>query len=121
MSISYQPKDSSVQAQQLKVQELVLQSSDTQIVSISGSDTVISLGEVLDYNAKNGVKVALLCDNSAGTVTKIALANIEYPESFNTATPPVATPTVPGGSQIKLVGVNLSSDVNDVLVLKYIV
>jgi hypothetical protein len=121
MSISYQPKDSSVQAQQLKVQELVLQSSDKQIVSIDSGDTIISLGEELEYNAKNGVKVALLCADSGGAVTKIALTDIEYPESFNTATPPVATPTVPGGSQIKLVGIDLSSDPNDVLILKYIV
>jgi hypothetical protein len=119
MSISYQPKDSAVQAQQLKVQELVLQFSDKQIVSIDSGDTIISLGEELEYNAKNGVKVALLCADSGGAVTKLALSTIEYPESVNSSGTP--TPTVPGGSQIKLVGTDLSSDPNDVLILKYIV
>jgi hypothetical protein len=119
MSISYQPKDASVQGLQLKVQELVLSASDKEVVSIDSGDTIIDLKEEMEYNAKNGVKAALLCDDSAGTVTKIAVADIEYPESVNSAGAP--TVSVPGGKKIKLVGVDLSADANDVLVLKYVI
>lgn len=115
MSISYQPKDASVQGLQLKVQELVLKASDA-IVTISGGNTIIDLKETIGADA--GVKLAMLCLDS-GTVSKVAAADIEYPESFDSAVPPAATPTVPGGKKIKIVGVDLSADANDVLVLKY--
>lgn len=115
MSISYQPKDALVQELQLKVQELVLKSSDT-IVSDDGTDTTINIKEEISYGAENGVKLALLCLD-AGTVSKIAAADITYPQSYDNSVPPVATPTIPGGKEIKIAGVVLGAD--DVLVLKY--
>ena len=118
MSISYQPKDASVQSVQLEVQELVLKSGDKQIVSISGGNTIVDLKEELTYGGE-GVKLALLCLD-AGTVSKIAAADIEYPESVDPLTG-APTVTVAGGKKVEIVGVDLSADTNDRLVLKYII
>lgn len=119
MSISYQPKDSSVQAVQLEVQELVLKSGDKQIVSIVAGDTIIDLKEELTY-AGEGVKLALLCVNATGVVSKLAAATIEYPDSVDPVTG-LPTVTVPGGKKVQLIGTDLSSDPLDRLVIKYVV
>ena len=60
MSISYQPKDASVQGLQLKVQELVLKKADA-IVSVSGLDVTIDLKETISE-----VRAAIVCDDSVG-------------------------------------------------------
>ena len=60
MSISYQPKDASVQGLQLKVQELVLKKSDS-IVSVSGLDVTVDLKETVSE-----VRAAIVCDDSVG-------------------------------------------------------
>jgi len=59
MSISYQPKDSAVQAQQLKVQELVLTLADKQLVSAVGTDVTIDVAQPI-----SSVLTAIHCDNS---------------------------------------------------------
>jgi hypothetical protein len=116
MSISYQPKDAAVQGLQLKVQELVLKASDAIVdTTTSAGDTIIDLKETISKDA--GVKLALLCLD-AGGVSKVADADVKYPESVDTSVnPPVPSPSVPGGKKIKLEGVSLGAD--DVLVLKY--
>ncbi len=70
MSISYQPKDASVQGLQLKVQELVLKKADA-IVSVSGSDETIDLKEPVAE-----VRAAIVCDDSVG-IYMIAQAGID--------------------------------------------
>jgi hypothetical protein len=70
MSISYQPKDASVQGLQLKVQELVLKKSDS-IVSVSGLDVTIDLKEPVSE-----VRAAIVCDDSVG-IYMIAQAGID--------------------------------------------
>jgi hypothetical protein len=59
MSISYQPKDSAVQAQQLKVQELVLTLADKQLVSVAGTDVTIDVAQPI-----SSVLTAIHCDDS---------------------------------------------------------
>lgn len=118
MSISYQPKDSSLQSVQLEVQELVLKSGDNQIVSISGGNTIIDLKEEITYGGE-GVKLALLCLD-AGTVSKIPAADITYPESVNPTTGS-PTITVPGGKKVEIDSVDLSADPLDRLVIKYVI
>jgi endonuclease V-like protein UPF0215 family len=61
MSISYQPKDATVQAVQLKVQELVVKKSDTQLVTVDGLDVTINFKEPVVE-----VLAALICDDSVG-------------------------------------------------------
>jgi hypothetical protein len=70
MSISYQPKDASVQGLQLKVQELVLKESDS-IVSVSGLDVTIDLKEPVSE-----IRAAIVCDDSVG-IYMIAQAGID--------------------------------------------
>lgn len=72
MSISYQPKDSAVQAQQLKVQELVVKLADKQLVSVSGSDVTISIREPIA-----SVSAAMHLDNSVPDVLMVAAADID--------------------------------------------
>ena len=47
MSTAYYAKDSGVLAVQLKVQELVLKLSDTQVISASGSTVTVSFAETV--------------------------------------------------------------------------
>lgn len=70
MSISYQPKDSSVQGLQLKVQELVVKKSDS-IVSVNGLDVTVDLKEAISE-----VRAAIVCDDSVG-IYLIAQAGID--------------------------------------------
>jgi hypothetical protein len=70
MSISYQPKDASVQGLQLKVQELVVKKSDS-IVSVLGLDVTIDLKEPVSE-----VRAAIVCDDSVG-IYMIAQAGID--------------------------------------------
>jgi hypothetical protein len=71
MSISYQPKDSVVQAAQLKVQELVLKKADTQIVSVNGLDVTIDVKELVSE-----CLAAIVLDDSVG-IYMIAQAGID--------------------------------------------
>lgn len=64
MSISYQPKQAQVQDVQLKVQQLVLGSVDTDVLSGAGSTTlVVTLGQPISE-----VRACLHLDDSAGTL-----------------------------------------------------
>lgn len=64
MSISYQPKQAQVQEVQLKVQELVLKSSDTDVLSGTGTTTlVVSLGQ-----AVSEIRACLHLDDSAAAL-----------------------------------------------------
>lgn len=69
MSISYQPKQSQVYAAQLSSQELVLKLSDDQIVSVSGSDAIINVGQPID-----SVQCALFIDDSAATCAPVVVS-----------------------------------------------
>lgn len=75
MSISYQPKQAQVQSVQLKVQQLVLTLSDTEVVTKAASpstDVTINIGEVIQE-----VRAALFCNDSAPAVELVDKANID--------------------------------------------
>lgn len=82
MSISYQPKQSQVQAVQLKVQQLVLKSSDNEVLSGGGTTTiVVSFGQAVEeiracMHLRDGVAAPVV-------VAKAAIA-------FNAGPSPVA-------------------------------
>lgn len=64
MSISYQPKQSQVQAAQLKVQQLVLKSSDNEVLSGAGTTTItVSFGQPIEE-----VRACLHLDDSAAAL-----------------------------------------------------
>lgn len=71
MSISYQPKDSTLQGLQLSVQELVLKKADKQVVSVVGLDVTIDLKQPVKE-----VRAAIVCDDSVG-IYMIAQAGID--------------------------------------------
>jgi len=106
MSISYQSKDDRVLAIQLKVQELCLSSAD-RIVSVSGADLLVSIGEPVE-SVHSALKVA-----ADGTVTAVAKADQLIVDS--------SSPSLTTGDDkvIKLVGESLAT--GDVLVLRYVV
>lgn len=68
--MSYQSKDSAVQQVQLKVQEVCVKMSDSQVVSTSGSTATIDLGEPIGE-----IRSAIFVDDSAGTAAPVAAAN----------------------------------------------
>lgn len=70
MSISYQSKDSGVQQAQLKVQEVCVKLSDTQVVSTSGSTATIDVKETIGE-----IRQALFLDDSAGTNAPVVASN----------------------------------------------
>lgn len=64
MSISYQPKQAQVQAVQLAVQELVLKTADTDVLSGSGTTTlVVSFGQAISE-----IRACLHLDDSAAAL-----------------------------------------------------
>lgn len=67
MAASFQAKDSQVLNQQLKVEEIVLR-ADNSLVSVSGGDLIISVGETISQ--------VLSCQKqlAAGTLSGLALA-----------------------------------------------
>ena len=68
--MSYLSKSAPVASAQLAVQELVVQLSDNQIVSVSGSTATINVGETLDH-----VVCAIFVDDSAATSAPVVAAN----------------------------------------------
>lgn len=70
MSISYQPKSDAVMSVQLKVQELNVKLSDSQIVSVSGSTATIDVGETISE-----IRSATFLDDSAGTNAPVVASN----------------------------------------------
>lgn len=106
MSISYQSKDDRVLAIQLKVQELCLSSTD-RIVSVSGADLLVSIGEPVE-SVHSALKVA-----EDGTVSAVAKADQLIVDSADSS-------DEDGDDKvIKLVGESLAT--GDVLVLRYVV
>lgn len=64
MSISYQPRQAQVQAVQLAVQELVLKTADTDVLSGSGTTTlVVSFGQAISE-----IRSCLHLDDSASAL-----------------------------------------------------
>ena len=64
MSISYQPKQAQVQDVQLKVQQLVLKTADTDVLSGSGTTTmVVNFGQVISE-----IRTCLHVDDSAAAI-----------------------------------------------------
>lgn len=68
--MSYLSNQAQVQALQLAVQELVLKLADNEIVSVSGSDAVIKLGQPIKE-----IRAALFLDDSAATIAPVVAAN----------------------------------------------
>jgi len=85
MSISYQPKQAQVQDVQLKVQQLVLKTADTEVLSGSGTTTlVVNFGQAISE-----IRTCLHVDDSASAILVRNAAAI----AFNGApTPPAITP-----------------------------
>jgi hypothetical protein len=77
MSISYQPRQAQVQDVQLKVQQLVLKTADTDVLSGSGTTSVV----VAFGQAVGEVRACLHLDDSAGSLIVRNQAAI----SFNAA------------------------------------
>ncbi len=97
MSISYQSKDSAVLGLQLKVQELCLKKSDTQVVSVSGLDVTVDVKETVKE-----VRSAIHADDSIG-LSLIAVAGIAV-----------------SGTQVTLTLSNALAD-DDHILIKYVV
>jgi len=70
MAQTYQSKDSGVQSVQLKVQSICVKTSDTQVVTTSGSTATIDLQETIAE-----IRSVIFLDDSAGTAAPVAAAN----------------------------------------------
>lgn len=90
MSISYQPKQSQVQDVQLKVQQLVLTSADTEVLSGAGTTTLtVTFGQVI-----SSVRGCLHIDDSAATLIVRNQAQIAFNAGPSPAANTVATITL---------------------------
>lgn len=97
-----------VQAQQLKVQELLVkQSEDLNLYVVSGGDVIV----FIDQDVAS-VKCVMHVDDSAAEVLALAASSISIVDS--------ASPYGAGGNRqaIKLTGLTLAA--NDSLILKYV-
>lgn len=107
MSISYQPKDDRVQQVQLKVQELCLKLSDSNVIVAVGDTVVVQVGEPVA-----AVRSVLHCDDSVPGAALIAQSAIA-----------IGTPS--GGvanSQLTInLGLGNAMAANDSLIVKYVV
>lgn len=74
--MSFFPKSDAVANAQLKQIEVLLTSADNSIVSASGSDLILQIGEEVA-----AVTMAIKHKDSDGTVTKIAAANCAIVDS----------------------------------------
>lgn len=79
--MSYLSKGSDAQAQQLKVQELVVGFADTQLYTASGSTITVDCGQTV-----SAVKNCLFIDDSAGTVAPVVAASVSISDSDVTLT-----------------------------------
>ena len=70
MSVSFQAKAEAVLGVQLKVQEICVKLSDSQIVSVSANDVTIDLQETIKE-----VRLATFMDDSAGTNAPVVASN----------------------------------------------
>ncbi len=68
--MSFQPKSDAVLNVSLKVQSLVLKTSDNEVVSTSGVTATIELGETISE-----IRSAIFVDDSAGTAAPVTAAN----------------------------------------------
>jgi hypothetical protein len=74
MSISYQAKSSAVLSKQLKVQELVIDSNDSQLVVVNGGDVCVLIGEEV-------AKVELVLIRSGATLSALTDAQMIISDS----------------------------------------
>ena len=90
MSISYQPKQAQVQDVQLKVQQLVLKTADTDVLSGSGTTTlVVNFGQVISE-----IRTCLHVDDSASAILVRNAAAIAFNAGPTPAANTVATITL---------------------------
>lgn len=106
MSVGYNPKDSLVMDQSLKVQEIDLVGSESGLYTISGGSTFVYIREPVGKVYLGRVKV-----DSSNLWTEFQAANLVICDSVLLTA---------GGNQgaIKLVGLSAVA-ANDVIVLKY--
>lgn len=105
--MSFQSKSPRVLSQQLKVQELLIKTTEDQnLYVVDGSDVIVFIDEPVE-----NIKCALLVDNSASETLAIPAASLSVVDS--------AAYTAGGDMKaIKLASVTLAA--NDVVILKYI-
>lgn len=90
MSISYQPKQSQVQDVQLKVQQLVLNTDDTAVLSGGGTVTLtVNFAQPI-----SSVRACMHLDDSAGSVLLVPKADIAFNAGPSPAANTVATITL---------------------------
>jgi hypothetical protein len=70
--MSYLSVGSAAQGVQLKVQELILKLSDSQVITKTGTSSVVTIDCGQDVES---VVQALFIDDSAGTIAPVAVAN----------------------------------------------
>jgi len=106
MSVGYNPKDSLVMDQSLKVQELVISGSDQGMYVISGGSTFVMVREPVDKIYRASVKV-----DSSNLVTQFQKVNLVICDSVLLTA---------GGNQgaMKLVGLSALA-ANDVIIIHY--
>jgi DNA-binding protein YbaB len=82
MSISYQPKQTQVQAVQLKVQQLVLKSTDNEVLSGAGSTTItVTFGQAIEE-----IRACIHLDDSAPDVLLVPQSDIVFNGAKTVAT-----------------------------------
>jgi len=108
MSVGFNPKDSQVDQQSLRVQELVVSGADGGLFLIAGGNTTVMIREPVEKVFLARVKV-----DGSNTWTEFAQSSITIVDSVSNTTTP---PSNKGG--IKLTGL-ASLAANDVIVVRY--
>lgn len=105
--MSFNSRDNQLLGQQLQVQELEFSQADGSFYTVSGSDVVIQIREVVSK-----VYLAIVKDDSVPSLVVIPAASVQIVDS--------SAGTVGGDMKaIKLLSLTLAA--NDVVMLKYVV
>ena len=110
MSISYQPRQAQVQDVQLKVQQLVLKSSDTEVLSGGGTTTIT----VNFSQAISEIRVCLHVRDGVAAPVVIAQSAIAY----NAA--PVLPAVTPVARSIATITLANALAANDALIIDFV-